>query len=370
MSWSKSEVYRIRYSESHCIDSKDSIDVRIYVILRILQIEMYWINLVNSYQVPFRIVLNLKTKRSRRQTAHVLSKRIFPSWTDWYTVYPMEEQAERRDVPRFILEKLEHLIPKWEAKQSSMHLSKASTASLGCLRRVYHIVFDSQRFKRTKSSRVDLLFRDVQYICTWISKDILVTKKPKPGLVSEIHVVRWTVTVLAMIQNIKSCTYVLTCTHHHRQVPKPSEEFHPFDSLLFRSKHLKCFGKCVFFDFDIDSTDKHISKLILNWNRYTSRIPNPEPERYRTSMKWEGRKEQKPASTVADGILGEQKNARIESKHHFNQDLGLNHWRPLGSATHVAATPMSPNESWLSNFKNSRKFRWKTHTAKMICKDH
>ena len=63
----------------------------------------------------------------------VLSKRIFPSRTEGYSHQPMELHSDRLLVPRFILLKLEHFMPMWQAKSSSMQRRRAKTASLGCL---------------------------------------------------------------------------------------------------------------------------------------------------------------------------------------------------------------------------------------------
>lgn len=62
----------------------------------------------------------------------VLSSNAFPSCTDKYWKLPSASHAERRLVPTFILLKLEHLIPKCEAKSSWVHRSNPRIASLGC----------------------------------------------------------------------------------------------------------------------------------------------------------------------------------------------------------------------------------------------
>ena len=62
----------------------------------------------------------------------VLSKRVFPTFTDLYPKNPSGLQGDLWDVPTFILLKLAHLIPKCEAKSSSTHRRRANTASLGC----------------------------------------------------------------------------------------------------------------------------------------------------------------------------------------------------------------------------------------------
>lgn len=71
----------------------------------------------------------------------VLSSKVFPNRTEGKSMNPSESHAERRDVPTFILEKLEHLMPKWQAKSSWTQRSKARRASLSCIGDWYVMIY-------------------------------------------------------------------------------------------------------------------------------------------------------------------------------------------------------------------------------------